>query len=84
MDVVNVEFRNMDPLTPNHWLQVITAKRVIGEEDEVVEDTIDMVDIDDVKGIIENRVREYVLVVMDFVVVLGVYDLYQAQSPYIY
>ena len=57
MDVEDVEFRYMDLLTLNRLLRVVKAKRGIDVMDVVV---VDMVGIDDEKGIIENRARGYV------------------------
>jgi hypothetical protein len=56
MDVGDVEFRYMDPLTLNRLLRVVKAKRGIDVMDEVVEGTVG---IDGEKGIIENRARGY-------------------------
>lgn len=55
MDVVNVEFRYMDPLTL--LLLVVKAKKGIDVVDVVFEG---MIDIDGVMGTIENRARGYV------------------------
>jgi len=54
MDVGDVEFRYMDPLTLNRLLRVVEARKEIDVMDEVVEG---MLDIDGEKGIIENRAR---------------------------
>jgi hypothetical protein len=63
VDEGDVEFRYTDLLTPDRLLRVVKAKKGIGSVDEVFGG---MVDIDDVKGIIESRAREYVWVVTDF------------------
>ena len=57
MDVGDVEFRYMDPLTLNRLLRVVEARKEIDVMDEVVEG---MLDIDGEKEIIENRARGYV------------------------
>jgi len=57
MDVGDVEFRYMDPLTLNRLLRVVEARKGIAVMDEVVGG---MLDIDGEKGIIENRARGYV------------------------
>jgi len=57
MDVGDVEFRYMDPLTLNRLLRVVKARKGIDVMDEVVEG---MLDIDGEKEIIENRARGYV------------------------
>jgi len=57
MDVGDVEFRYMDPLTLNRLLRVVKARKGIDVMDEVVEG---MLDIGGEKGIIENRARGYV------------------------
>ena len=57
MDVGDVEFRYMDPLTLNRLLRVVKAKKGIDVMDEVVGG---MLGIDDEKGIVESRARGYV------------------------
>jgi hypothetical protein len=57
MDVGDVEFRYMDPLTLNRLLRVVKAKKGIDVMDVVVGG---MLGIDGEKGIIENRARGYV------------------------
>jgi len=69
MDEEDVEFRYMDPLTPDRLSQVVKAKTGIDGEDEVVVDMTGIVGIEDVMETDVNRVRGYVSVVMDFVVV---------------
>ena len=69
MDEEDVEFRYMDPLTPDRLSQVVKAKTEIDGEDEVVVDMTGIVGIEDAMETDVNRVRGYVSVVMDFVVV---------------